>query len=180
MKQKIRFGMALFLILAVGVLLGYLISAHQTTRAEMTRQEAIAQQQYDAVAFCEALADAMSQGDQESLLAQYHAADSLTEVTRAQLNERLFILSDLSLSYQGCVEAGGEREISETEFWKNFDLLFQVEQPLPAAAAQALPDYLVSGIEKTGRLVLTLTICKSAGSDWSYQLVSLNTPPFSI
>ena len=178
--MKPKHFLSIALVLAAGVCLGYFISAYQTTRAEMTRQAAIAQQQYDAVAFCEALADAMNRGDQESLLAQYHAADSLTEVTRAQLNERLSLLSGFSLSYQGCVEAGGEREISETEFWKNFDLLFQVDQPLPTAVAEALPDYLVSGIEKTGRLVLTLTICKSAGSDWSYQLVSLNTPPFSI
>ena len=87
------------------------------------------------------------------------------------LSEQLYDISQ---------EAGGEREISETEFWKNFALLFQVDQPLPTAVAEVLPNYLVSGIEKTGRLVLTLTICKSAESDWTYQIVSLNTPPFSI
>jgi hypothetical protein len=180
MKQKIFFRVSLCLFLAAGVLLGYLLSTRQTTRAEMTRQEAVAQQHYDAASYCETLADAMSRGDQDSLLAQYYAADSLMEETHAHLKERLSLLSDLSLSYQGCAESGGEREISETEFWKNFDLLFQVDQPLPAATAEALPDYLFSGIEETGRLVLTLTLCKSAGSGWTYQLVSLNTPPFSI
>ncbi len=178
--MKPKHFLSIALVLAAGICLGYFIFAHQTTQAELTRQEAVAQQHYDAASFCAALADALSRGEQDSLLAQYHTADSLTEETRAQLKERLSLLSALSLSYQGCAESGGEREISETEFWKNFDLLFQVDQPLPAAAAEALPGYLVSGIEKTGRLVLTLTICKSAGSDWTYQFVSLNTPPFSI
>lgn len=180
MKQKIFFRVSLCLVLAAGVLLGYLLSAHRTTQAELTRQNAIAQLHYDAASYCETLADTMSRGDRDTLMLQYHAADSLTEETRAQLKERLSILSDFSLSYQGCVEAGGERERSESEFWKNFDLLFQVTEPLPQEAADVLPSYLVSGIEESGTLVLTLTICKMAGSDWAYQLVSLNIMPFSI
>ena len=86
----------------------------------------------------------------------------------------------LPLVYQGCEEAGGEREISETEFWKDFALHFQVTDALPQAAREKLPVYLVSGIEVSGSLVLTLTLCKTAGSSWTYQLVSVNTAPYSI
>ena len=104
----------------------------------------------------------------------------MPEDTRTQLKERLSLLDMLSLVYQGCEEAGGEREISETEFWKDFALHFQVTDALPQAAREKLPVYLVSGIEASGSMVLTLTLCKTAGSSWTYQMVSVNTAPYSI
>ena len=157
------------LALAAAILLGSFLGAHHSTRAEQTRREAVAQQHIDAAQFCQQLAEAIVQGEQDSLLAQYHGLDGMPEDTRAQLKERLSLL-----------EAGGEREISETEFWKDFALHFQVTDALPQAAKEKLPVYLLSGIEASGSLVLTLTLCKTAGSSWTYQLVSVNTAPYSI
>lgn len=168
------------LALLAALLLGSFLAAHHNTRAEQTRREAIAQQHIDAAQFCQQLAEAIVQGDQKNLLVQYHGLNAMTEATRAQLRERLSLLDALPLAYQGCEEAGGEREISETEFWKDFALRFQVTDTLPQAAREKLPVYLVSGIEETGSLVLTLTLCKSAESGWTYQLVSVNTAPYSI
>ena len=165
------------LALAAAILLGSFLGAHHSTRAEQTRREAVAQQHIDAAQFCQQLAEAIVQGEQDSLLAQYYGLDGMPEDTRAQLKERLSLLDMLPLVYQGCEEAGGEREISETEFWKDFALHFQVTDALPQAAREKLPVYLVSGI---GSLLLTLTLCKTAGSSWTYQLVSVNTAPYSI
>ena len=142
------------LALAAAILLGSFLGAHHSTRAEQTRREAVAQQHIDAAQFCQQLAEAIVQGEQDSLLAQYYGLDGMPEDTRAQLKERLSLLDMLSLGYQGCEEAGGEREISETEFWKDFALHFQVTDALP--------------------------LCKTAGSSWTYQLVSVNTAPYSI
>ena len=167
------------LALAAAILLGSVLGAHHSTRAEQTRREAVAQQHIDAAQFCQQLAEAIVQGEQDSLLAQY-GLDGMPEDTRAQLKERLSLLDMLSLGYQGCEEAGGEREISETEFWKDFALHFQVTDALPQAAREKLPVYLLSGIEASGSLVLTLTLCKTAGSSWTYQLVSVNMAPYSI
>ncbi|MFR6379089.1 MAG: hypothetical protein ACLUNZ_03910 [Evtepia sp.] len=108
------------LALAAAILLGSFLGAHHSTRAEQTRREAVAQQHIDAAQFCQQLAEAIVQGEQDSLLAQYYGLDGMPEDTRAQLKERLSLLDMLPLGYQGCEEAGGEREISETEFWKDF------------------------------------------------------------
>ena len=155
------------LALAAAILLGSFLGAHHSTRAEQTRREAVAQQHIDAAQFCQQLAEAIVQGEQDSLLAQYYGLDGMPEDTRAQLKERLSLLDMLPLGYQGCEEAGGERH-------------FQVTDALPQAARENLPVYLVSGIEASGSMVLTLTLCKTAGSSWTYQLVSVNTAPYSI
>ena len=168
------------LALAAAILLGSVLGAHHSTRAEQTRREAVAQQHIDAAQFCQQLAEVIVQGEQDSLLAQYYGLDGMPEDTRAQLKERLSLLDMLPLVYQGCEEAGGEREISETEFWKDFALHFQVTDALPQSAREKLPVYLVSGIEASGSMVLTLTLCKTAGSSWTYQMVSANTAPYSI
>ena len=161
--------------------MGYYVSTLQNNKNASEEKKSIAQLQYDAVLFCNVIAEAIVQGNKEKLLSQYYAVYSLNDDGIAGLKKRISLLEKIPIqSYQGCVEAGGERDISATSFWKEFELIFQIDQINSQKMKEIMPESLVSKIQEDKKFVLTLAVCKMEEQAWSYQLISLNAIPLYI
>lgn len=161
--------------------MGYYVSTLQNNKNASEEKKSIAQLQYDAVFFCNDIAEAIVQGNKEKLLSQYYAVYSLNDDGIAGLKKRISLLEKIPIqSYQGCVEAGGERDISATSFWKEFELIFQIDQINSQKMKEIMPESLVSKIQEDKKFVLTLAVCKMEEQAWSYQLISLNAIPLYI
>ena len=161
--------------------MGYYVSTLQNNKNASEENKSIAQLQYDAVLFCNDIAEAIVQGNKEKLLSQYYAVYSLNDDGIAGLKKRISLLEKIPIqSYQGCVEAGGERDISATSFWKEFELIFQIDQINSQKMKEIMPESLVSKIQEDKKFVLTLAVCKMEEQAWSYQLISLNAIPLYI
>ena len=171
----------LAIIVVAVFFVGYYVSLFHSNRTAINEKNGIIQLQHDAVLFCSDVAEAMVQGDTEQLLSQYHAADLLDDDGVAALKNRISRLEDIPIrSYQGCVEAGGEREISATSFWKEFELIFQIDPTNAQNMKEIMPEALASQIQEDKKFVLTVVICKTEEQAWSYQLISLNAMPFYV
>lgn len=161
--------------------MGYYVSTLQNNKNASEEKKSIAQLQYDAVLFCNDIAEAIVKGNKEKLLSQYYAVYSLNDDGIAGLKKRISLLEKIPIqSYQGCVEAGGERDISATSFWKEFELIFQIDQINSQKMKEIMPESLVSKIQEDKKFVLTLAVCKMEEQAWSYQLISLNAIPLYI
>lgn len=180
-KGKYAERIILALIVAAAFFVGYYVSLFQSNQTANEERNGIVQLQHDAVLFCNDVAEAMVQGDTENLLKQYYAVHLLHDDGVAELKNRLSRLEKIPIqSYQGCVEAGGEREISATSFWKEFELIFQIDPTNPQNMKEVMPEALAAQIQADKKFVLTVAICKTEEQAWSYQLISLNTMPFYI
>ena len=161
--------------------MGYYVSTLQNNKNASEEKKSIAQLQYDAVLFCNDIAEVIVQGNKEKLLSQYYAVYSLNDDGIAGLKKRISLLEKIPIqSYQVCVEAGGERDISATSFWKEFELIFQIDQINSQKMKEIMPESLVSKIQEDKKFVLTLAVCKMEEQAWSYQLISLNAIPLYI
>ena len=77
--------------------MGYYVSTLQNNKNASEEKKSIAQLQYDAVLFCNDIAEAIVQGNKEKLLSQYYAVYSLNDDGIAGLKKRLSLLEKIPI-----------------------------------------------------------------------------------
>lgn len=170
-QRNTKRGLAFLGIFVLGLLAGGFFAVQYGNYQAQRSAEATAQLTLEGVDFCQTLIQAMAEGDQETLFAHYQGAEGMEPELQRALRQRLAFFDGLPLSYGICQE-GAVREASPTSYSAAYDLVFQADGPLPAAAQSWLPDYALEAVQATGTLTVTIQITKTEEAPWAYTLVS--------